>query len=287
MHSLLRKNWYSLMVILLLTGCNIINPAEPVPGYIKIERFTITPTPELGTDSNKITDVYDFIDTKYQGSYPLPAQFPVIGSGNHHMIFYAGIIINGISNNRIDYPFYEPYEQTVNLEPGKITTINPVIKYAENVVHPWLENFENNGSSLLKDASSQTGIILLQPGDPNNFEGISGAVYLDASQVYFKLTTDTSYILPTVNIPVYLEMNYKCNNSFHVGLIAMTTSGPVTVAVLTINPKASWNKIYVELASVLNAYTDAHYFKIFFDATKNAGVTNAEFYFDNFKLLHN
>jgi hypothetical protein len=271
----------------LLSSCNIINPAEPVPGYVKVEKFTITPVPSLGTDSNKITDVFAYTDTKFQGSYELPAQFPVIETGTREMIFFAGIIVNGISNTRADYPFYDSYKQTVNLEPGKIITINPVIKYSENVVASWLESFQGAGVSLLKFSGTDIEITKLPPADVNNYEGISGVVYLKDAQTHFKISTDTSYNLPKANSAVFLEMNYKCNNTFAIGMIAVTGTATYEIPVISINKKENWNKIYIELGSIVKAYVDANYFKIYFEAYKEDGVANAEFYFDNFKLLHN
>jgi hypothetical protein len=283
----LKDSLYILAAILFLSGCDIINPAEPVPGYIKIEKFIITPTPSLGTDSNKITDVFAYIDTKFQGSYLLPAQFPVIENGVHEMLFFAGITVNGISNTRSNYPFYVAYAQTVNLEPGKVTSVYPVVKYADNVVGLWLESFQGPGLSLVKASGYNVDIVKLTAGDLNNYEGISGGVYLNSSQVQFKLYTDTSYVLPKSNAAVYLEMNYKCNNTFGVGLVAVTSATTYEIPVILLNAKPEWNKIYIELGSVVKIYPDAYYFKVYFEGFKNEGVSNAEFYFDNFKLLHN
>lgn len=276
----------SLISFVVLGSCNIINPAEPVPGYIRIEKFDITPTPAFGTDSNKITDVYVYVDTKLQGSYSLPAQFPVIETGEHEMILFAGIIVNGISNSRTDYPFYDTYTETVSLEPGKIVTIQPVVKYSESTIAPWLESFENAGLNLVKGSGTTVDIVKLPSGDVNNFEGISGAVYLNESQSYFQLVTDTSYLLPKNQAPVFLEMNYKCNNSFSVGLISKTSTSVYTIPVVAFKSKSTWNKVYIELESSVLAYTDAYYFKVYIEANKEAGIANAEFYFDNFKLLH-
>ncbi len=269
-----------------LFGCDLINPAEPVPGYIKVEKFNTVPDPALGTDSSKITDVYVYIDTKFIGSYPLPAQFPVIETGSHQMIFYAGVIINGISNSRVDYPFYDSYEETVLLEPGKITTVTPQTKYSVNTVASWMENFENAGLTLVKGTGTSVGITKLSGGDANNFEGKSGAVYLDAN-AYFQLVTDTSFVLPKANSAVFLEMNYKCNNAFNVGVLAVSSTSVDVIPVVTFRSKSSWNKVYVELGSIIRGYPAASSFKIELEAYKEEGISNAEFYFDNFKLLHN
>ena len=270
----------------LLTGCNIINPAEPVPAYIHIDKFSITPAPALGTDSSKLTDVYVYIDNGYQGGYPLGATFPILESGPHQMQFYAGIIINGISSTRTLYPFYDAYSQTVDLEPGKIINIQPVIKYSDNTECAWCESFDNAGVSLSGTDRSDTNLIVLSSGNANNFEGKSGAVYLDDAHPFFELFTDTSYDLYGSN-NVYLEMNYRCNNAFNVGMVAYSSTSTDQFSVEVINPKTTWNKIYIELTPSVRNYTTAYGFKIFLGASKTEGVTNAEFYFDNLKLLKN
>jgi hypothetical protein len=280
---------FSLLMIFIFffSSCEIINPSEPIPGYIKIDKFNITPTPSLGTDSSKITNVFVYKDAEFQGGYPLPAQFPVIGTGEHTFLFYSGITENGISNTRTTYPFFNPYEQTINLEAGKIVTVNPEIKYYPGTVAAWLESFENVNISLVKGPGTGIGMSKLSAGDTNNYEGISGIVQLNASEDYFQVVTDTSYLLPKDQTPIFLEMNYKCNNPFSLGLIAISSTANTPVPVITINTKPAWNKIYIELASVVKQYPDAYYFKVYIEAYKNSGVGVANFYFDNFKLLHN
>src|SRR5207249_3983136 len=71
--------------LFLLSSCNIINPTEPVPAYIHIDKFGIIATPALGTDSTKLTDVYAYIDNSFQGAYPLGTSFPILQSGAHKM----------------------------------------------------------------------------------------------------------------------------------------------------------------------------------------------------------
>ena len=276
---------FSFMLII-IASCNLINPAEPVPSYVKINNINFTSSPVLGSSSNNITDVYVNIDNAFQGAYPLPANFPLLETGDHQMIFFPGIIMNGISNTRTAYPFYKPFTASVHLESGKITEINPTIAYYDSVVCTWCENFDGAGFSLTKASTSDTDMVQLLNNDPNIFEGIGcGAVYLDDARIQFKVTTSGAYMLPVYGSSVYLELNYKCNQAFMIGIIANSTN-IYTVPVITVNAKETWNKLYIELGSVIQAYADASDFEIYISASKLAEVTNPEFYFDNFKLLH-
>lgn len=281
------QHFLLLLFAVSIMGCNIINPAEPIPSYIKVDSFEVAQSSTLGSTSNKITDVYVYVDTKFQGAYPVNSTFPILESGSHNLLFYAGISINGISGTPTIYPFYQPMQQTINLVSGQVIAVAPVVAYSANVECSWCEDFENAGISLSKTTISDTGIVALGFGDVNNFEGTSGVVYLDNTNSFFELATTIAYELPKSQSPVYLEMNYKCNNSFVVGMIVNTTAGNSQISVITINPKEAWNKIYIDLTSVVSSYPDAYDYKIVIGAAKNDGVTDAKFYFDNLKLLHN
>ena len=114
-----------------LTSCNIINPAEPVPSYLKVDSFSLAASTTLGSTSNKIADVYVYVDTKFQGAYPIGSTFPILESGSHEMLFYPGIALNGIANTREPYPFYEPLKKTVDLKSGEIKFF---VKMQRNVI---------------------------------------------------------------------------------------------------------------------------------------------------------
>lgn len=282
------KTSYTFLIFIgvLNQSCEVINPAEPIPSYLKINSVTLAPSDTFGSSSNKITDLFINIDTRYQGAYELPANFPLIENGAHEMIFYPGIIFNGTSNTRGVYPFYKPYTQTVVLESGKSVEVTPAFEYYNFVICEWCEDFEGAGFGLTSDESSDTGMIHIQNNNPEIFEGNgSGAVFLDASHPYFEIATSESYVLPIFGQSIMLEINYKCNQKFTVGIVANTAT-VFNVPVLIVNTKETWNKLYIDLGSVVRAYADAIDFKIYITGTKEFNVPFPEFYFDNFKLLH-
>lgn len=269
----------------LFQSCDIFNPAEPVPAYIKIESIPVQSTPAYGSSSAKITDIYVLVDNVSIGAYPLPASFPVIASGSHTVLISPGIVVNGISNARGIYPFYHNYSETVNLEPGKITVMNPVTAYRDVTVS-WLETFDT-GNSLVKTTSSDVDISTFPPGDPEIFEGASsGRVIIDGSNTKFDLQTSGDFLLPYTSA-IFLEINYKCNNTFDVGIIADNGTSQDRFASLTINPKETWNKLYVDITQGVITHKNAFDYKIYFSGTRSGANATAYFYFDNLKLLHN
>ena len=78
-----------------------------------------------------------------------------------------------------------------------------------------------------------------------------------------------------------MEINYKCNNSFEVGVLSGGSNKNYKVSVL---PKDYWNKIYIELTQVVTSASTPY--KVLFKATKNDSINNAEIFLDNIKLIH-
>jgi hypothetical protein len=272
------------MAILLLTSCEIINPAENVPSYIHIDSFTVTSDNETqGSSSSNIRDVWVTINGQDLGVHELPATLPVIASGNQSIILSGGIFINGISATRTPYPFYTHYETTLNLEKAKILTLNPTITYASFANFEQKEDFDHPSISFDTTASSDTTLQKVE--DSNSLEGQYGYVYLDASHPRFECASNPEFLLPGGGVPVYVELNYKCNNEFVVGTIANNGANVYVNDIITIRASDVWKKLYVNLTPVASSISNADW-KIFIRAIKSESLSTAQLYFDNIKVIH-
>ena len=71
-----------------------------------------------------------------------------------------------------------------------------------------------------------------------------------------------------------------------VGLL-MNTPGTAQqqVALITLNPTATWNKIYLQLGYTVSQYPTVETFQVFFGSIKSASVSKGEFYLDNIKVI--
>ena len=73
------KFYSSIFILLLLSSCELINPEEDTPAFIKIDNFDYTV--DVGTA--KIVDAWVYIDNDLQGIYPIPNTIPVLKQRNH------------------------------------------------------------------------------------------------------------------------------------------------------------------------------------------------------------
>ncbi len=290
----LQKNIFTLFIIVtlsLLAGCSKTTIDE-IPSYIAIDTTSINVASLQGTASQKISDTWVYADNELIGAFEVPTQFPVLKNGSSELSIFAGIRLNGINETRAPYPFYEKITRTVNLEREKITDLGHLkFSYVVGTKFAWQEDFEQANLSIDSTARSEVNLVRtrmtseLAAAFPFETNEWAAKIVIPDDSLVFECASHDSYKLPTTGTSVFLEMNYKSNNSFTVGLIV---NGSVTSqkSVLVINPSETWNKIYINLTPSVSASSGATSFKVFLSAMKNTNVPKAEIYFDNFKLLH-
>jgi len=280
-----------LAMLMWLPSCDFINPDESAPGYIQIDSFVFDPTPTLPefgpSASTNIKDVWVYVNNEFQGVYELPAKFPVLNTGSTNLILSPGIMLNGIAATRSPYPFYRSSIQTVNIPELGTVKIDPVTSYWDSVQCSFCEDFEGSGFSLTSTASSDTVMYQTLFSDPNNSEGLCGVVKLNQANTKFEITSTTSYDLPGSGAPVYLEFDYKINQTMTAGIFINTPgSNPEQIAIINLNATNVWKKIYVQLGYTVSAFPDASGYQVFFGAVKSPAVTESVFYLDNIKVVH-
>ena len=267
-------------------GCN---PEEPIPAYVHIQEIQLDVRSDEGTADHKIVDAWFYLSGAnggLPGPYELPASFPVLETGEREVLVRAGVQMSGLSTVRIAYPFYDFYVDTVNFTPNGDITLAPRVRYYEGLEFPWMDNFEDPGLSLETTSFSDTTLVRIT--DDRVFEGNGCmAFFLDTARSFFECATTNLYPLPAgADEYVFLELNYKTNNQFVVGIYAETPSEIRQIESVYVLPKEEWNKMYINLSNQVSQVPDAVGYRIFFGAIKQSDVDTAEVYIDNIKLIY-
>ncbi|MFN7014112.1 MAG: hypothetical protein ACK4ON_07565 [Bacteroidia bacterium] len=273
----------------LLSDCNAFNAAEEIPSYIEIDTsyFSVNDPIKEGSASHKITDAWVYINNDLRGVYELPAKFPVLDKNDCDVTIRPGIKMNGISATRVNYLLYKPFTTRLNFTPLSQHKITPRYTYHDNLKFPFKEDFETS-NSFENYISSDTSIIRVSNPDLV-FEGnFSGALYLDTEKNYFKAkaVSANKFKLPDSGKTVFLEMNYKCNNTFAIGFGSQYNVDAIETLLIILNPSPNWNKIYINFTEEAskNATANEHFFYI--EALLNPGIEKAEIFIDNLKIVH-
>lgn len=271
----------------LMQACNLINPAEPTPAYIQIDTINLTTNlTTQGSASHKIVDAWVYVDNQALGAYEMPCKFPVLATGEHTIYIQGGILLNGINATHLQYPYYKFVDKTVNLKPGEVVKIdNLSTSYIDNLTFPLMEDFSGL-FSFEKSGNSPVG-MLGEFDASQGMEGGYGVVRLDSGIYNFEVKSK-EMILPNNGTNVFLEMNYKNSAPFLVILQATDPFGTViNNAIITLNTKTEWNKIYIELKPTMQLTSTSKRFRVLFGMQRTDASTNESFYFDNVKVVHN
>lgn len=265
--------------IFLFISCKKYSPA-PAAFFITSDKVTVAPTASQGTASNKISDLYLYVDGKFQGAYPVGHTMPIVTRDASVKIqAFAGIKNNGISDLSVTSLFFNPISFDTLVESGKTISRPFTFTYNPNVIFAWMENFDNPlGFSLVRSSNSDTTFKIAAPSQA--FEGKSAELGLNGG-LTAQIESAISYTLPFGNSNVYLELNYKSDADFAVGL----TDGTTLKTALMVRAHDTWNKIYIQLASAINDSPKFNSYKVFFQVKANDNPT-PHVWLDNIKLIY-
>lgn len=297
--SLIQLKNLLLIVILsvLVSGCTIFDKPELIPSYINVDEFTLVTLSGEGTNSHKIKDAWVFVDKQFIGVYELPARIPIIANGEHQVEIYPGIYKNGVQAERVIYPFYTHFDTTYNLIADETIEVSPVIGYEQDL-RWWIEDFEDPAFKwTLFTTNSDTTMIVAKPAEYSDlFEGNAGLIKMSSNNIYCEMRTEEPMFdeLPTLlTQDAYMELNYKCNHQFILGLLH-NNSGLAAYSkqpIITFNPTtdengvAQWNKTYLYIPDATNFYQTATEFDFYISLLNNQSLDGVEVYVDNVKVI--
>lgn len=267
------------------------NKEEPIPSYIHIDKITLTTKTDgtEGSSAHKIIDAWIYIDDNLVGAFEMPCTVPVLYEGSHKIKIRAGVIENGISETRVAYPFYAPYEQTTTLTRGQITTLVPTVGYFSGTAFSWLENFDSASGICTSNGTTPDTSMKITNDASIVFEGAGSAtVSITATNSSYFGVCCSEQTLPQAGANVFVELNYNCNSDFNVGVEGYDANGNVVDQQIALSLRSTdgWNKVYVNLTNEVSSMTSASKFAVFFSMLKDQTVSASYFYIDNAKLVN-
>lgn len=294
---MLKRRFLSLFIIsaalVSFSGCEVINPDEDAPSYLRINPIQFDPGTHIGR-SHKIEDTWVYVndgkENRLIGTFELPATIPVLVKGRRPVTIYAGTYADGIRGARFIYPFYTFRQDTLSFEEGNIIEITPQVTYKNNLEFKIEEDFSDVQREL-KIGDANTLYTLENSSDPAlQFEHSDGQVGV----VYTKQDTTSTIIIESVyNGPlpqngslVYLEMDYKSTIEFRVGVEVLKNGALSYNEPLRMKPSNEWNKLYVNLVEEISYVNDrTATFKVRITGFPT-GRARDYIALDNVKLIH-
>ena len=269
---------------LLSQGCNVINPTETVPTYIRIDslHFKGNPIwPNLPV-SSQITNVSVYYNNHSIGNFDLPATIPVMATGYGTLEVSAGINIDGLNNLTAVYPFYQVDTLGFSAQPGKVIKYTPVTSFYNDIKPYPISNFSGNTLFALF-AGNRTMTTINYP-DPMAFEGGTGSIQLSAVGDSSVDSTIKSFPIPAG--AAYIEFNYKSTVPFYVGLQSnlgnVISSTPYFLG--GVSPSDHWQKFYLAVQDYAAQFKGDSY-NFYIKAVLDTGQTSGRLLIDNIYLI--
>jgi len=276
-------------------SCEIINPEEQIPSFVYIEPFEFETVTGEGT-ADQILPIVEILSGELNlGIHSIPNRIPLLLEGTHTLDLFPGISDNGIAGFPNIYNMLQFDQVTVDLVPGQVDTIRPQSRYKENLIFAIQEPFENSFQVFQEDGD-QDPATRIDLDQTEVFEGnSSGRITINEDHPVFEVLSGQIDVFPPKSTFVYLEMNYKTESVFGVGVYWTTSDGTRSASLVNfINPKDEWNKIYINLSDIfdfLATQTDVINWQLGINA--QMPIENEEFvgeekniWVDNIKLIH-
>jgi len=282
------------VLLLINLSCQIIDSPEKAPSFIHIDDFIFNiSNNNQGTNSEKITDAWIYLNGNLEGVYELPATIPLHYEGYKNLVIYPGIKRNGIAADRKKYPFYLPFDTICKLIPDSVLNILPTTTYEEDLYF-WIEDFEDPQHKFQSHTLSQVDLSIIEFPETSLFEGDAGIINMDSSQYYCEIRTDEldfNQFPKNLNIPAYIELNYANNYPFTIGILHKDASLPAyqKQALITLIPtyenEILWNKTYLFIPDATSFFTSATEFDLYISVTNDNYNNDISILLDNFKVI--
>ncbi len=288
----MRKIYVGLLVffgclMLLVSGCNLINPHEKIPTYIHIDSFVFTNTPNLNiSNSHSITSVYAYYNNVNIGTFDLPCTIPVMATGTGILTLAPAIIQDGLNSLVSLYPYYISDDYSFAAQPGKIITHNPTTHYYTDIKKTTISEFAFGNTNFALVMGTRP-LFAVYNKDSLVFEGdASGEIILKAVGDSSVDSSKIQFAIPLNQNQAYIEFDYKSSIPFYVGLGAnlshYISTDPYYLA--GISPNDHWQKFYLQVTDFAGR-AQATSYTFYIKAVLGDGQTNGRLLIDNIQLV--
>ena len=260
---------------------------EAIPAYLYIEAVNLNAGTGEGGNTVKVTNVQAYAGTENLGIVSVPGLIPVFETGTSDFRFDPMIRDNGNSFTLALYPFYERITRSLTLTPGQTDTLRLTANYAQDRTEfLFVEQFESSNQLFTDDRDGNPGSDIVRT-EVGALSGKSARLRVDTDNPRLEVATDAGNLYDLAAIPagVYLELDFKAEVPFQLGLIGQSATIPEAVAYsYALNAKDEWTKIYLNLTSeVFASGFDAYQISVLLDLP--ADRTEAQVWLDNVKLV--
>lgn len=288
---------FLIIPVLMLFLCGCEGKEESIPAYLRIDSVSLLTSGIQGSNVHEISTLHVYANGTYLGQFEIPCSVPVLQEGPCEFIMIPAARLNGSRNQYAILRNLQSFDTFINLQPGKVALAgNPSFRFKSNTEFMWVEDFEDNNSSMIELISGpgDTAYITSEPFSLNgHFGGTTKCMKVvmaaaDTAKIIDMASFKYFSGFPTDGADVMLEFDVKSPLPVQVALIIKNSSGRNYRPYVYIVPtEGRWKRFYINLYYELYNQPAGTEVQLLFSPQKFAGIPGTqEIFFDNIRVSH-
>lgn len=259
-----------------------------IPSFVRLDEIYVDSTSydSVGTTDHRIEYAWMYINNNLQGVYKLPFLVPVQNYGEVDVEIRAGVPqlqeVGGAG--AVEYPFYTIWKGKTTLTMNDTSVLKPTIRYKPGKLIQYKDDFELLVSpNNLFQKYSADGVVEYINNEVVAYEGQGyGEMLLLDGESEVVMANLQLWNIPKTADAYYIEMNYKCNSLFTVGIQTIEHARDV----VSYYSSSEWKKVYINVTSAVKNLPGAGV-RVYFKIKRGAEETGPKWLLiDNFKFIY-
>ncbi len=272
-------------LVIMLPSCTIFESSDLEASYIHFVRPEVSTIIGEGANTHNIKDLWIEMDGDNLGVYPIERTVPFLPENDPAKIFiFPGIKNNGIQTDAVIYPFYNWVEIDRSFVPNQVDIMQLDFEYRSDTKFSFIEDFEGNHVFTRDQDDDPDSFLTVEEVDGSNV----GVLTLTEEHPQLGVSNSFNYSdIPLDGRAVYLELDYKNNVPFEIGIIGFVSeTQDFTNVKIILTPKEDWNKIYIDFTEDVNLSQLSAYRIVFASVLEPDQAGEQKVFIDNVKLVH-
>lgn len=250
------RTWVALSTAGLLFQAASCNVDELDVAYLALRDVSVVIAGTIELDG--IVALRVVRDAESLGFYPVPADVPIVGTGEAIYALEPAVRRSGLAEQVIVYPLYEPVVQSRTLRLGSTDTIRPVFGYREEVTVGLDEGFEGETSVFELEQTPGGSAPLTQTFEDVRSGRASGVITLSAEAPIYEVASVLVEPDRDRLLDVWVEMDYRGEGILAVALfpaepIPVAQGEPLSSRYFQgALPRTDWTKLYFDIVDDSN-----------------------------------
>ena len=277
---------FIILFLLIIASCE---KEAQIASYFSINNFSFFDLDGQINESNETTGISDgwvTINGNFLGAFETPSKIPILNiDDNNEIRISPGIKENGISGSRIIYPFHNIFEVSIdNILKEETIIISPETSYKENTNFKFLNQGSFEIGNMLQETENSDTVPFIQSNEVFDGEK-SCAICITNSNNKYQVITIDELLFNSFPEYVFLEMNFKSDIDFKIGLIRNNNIED-KIEHMKIYKSEKWKKIYLNLSSLIIPTISNSTFQIYFESEMTYNDSEGCTYLDNLKVVY-